>query len=183
MRAGGTCPHGLSPQRRGCRSWWSPCSGTTGPTWTSTARVSKAEPGGGGLPPGRCLARPGASGFAAAPVTPLASSPSPPHGEVPQERLCLALGRQRLQGGHGGEPGPDPHRAPPQKPGAVAAGGGQRASRLAEGHCPDWLAEVRPRGPQGCSWGCPVLGGSEQLPVPRHTTLRRVQPGPLSFSP
>lgn len=30
----------LRPQHRGSHSWWSPCSGTMGPTWTSTAKVS-----------------------------------------------------------------------------------------------------------------------------------------------
>lgn len=97
------------------------------------------------------------SGFTATPrqgmpLTPLTCSPSAPCGEVPEERLLLALGRQRLQGGHRSEPEPDPYRAPPQKPPAVAAGGGQRASGHASGHHPDWLAEVRPCGAQGCPW-------------------------------
>lgn len=35
----------LHPQRRGCRGWRSPCSGTTAPTWTCTARVSTASLG------------------------------------------------------------------------------------------------------------------------------------------
>ena len=95
------------------------------------------------------------SGFAATPpqglpLILLTCSPSAPCGEVPEEWLLLALGRQRLQGGHRSEPEPDAHRAPPQKPPAVAAGGGQHASRHTAGHHPDWLAEVRPRGPQGC---------------------------------
>lgn len=97
-----------------------------------------------------------AAASAAPPGTRLAFWPSPPHGEVPEVRVFPALGRQCLQGGHGGEPGPDAHRAPPPEPHAVAAGGGQRAGRRAAGHRPDRLAEVRPR-------GRPVLGGWAQL--------------------
>lgn len=40
----------LHSQGRGCRSWWSLCSGTMGLTWTSTAKVStRTEPAGHGL--------------------------------------------------------------------------------------------------------------------------------------
>lgn len=80
------------------------------------------------------------------PVTPLAFSLSPPHGKVPAVWFSAALGRQRLQGGHGREPGADAHRAPPQEPRAMAAGGSLRARGRATGHRVDRLAEVRPRG-------------------------------------
>lgn len=150
--------------------------------YQSRARWSWAPPS---FPPGQVCV----SGFPAAPpqglpLTPLTCSPSAPHGEVPEERLLLALGRQCLQGSHGGKPGPDPHRAPPQKPHAVAAGGGQCASGHAAGHRPDWLAEVRPCRPQGRSRGRPFPGGSKRLPSPRtHCPPWPIQSGPQSFPP
>lgn len=156
-RAEGTCPHGLSPLP-GSRvpQLVEPVLWDYGADldlhgkgqYQNRARWSWAPLG---FPPRQVCV----SGFTATPrqglpLTPLTCSSSAPCGEVPEEWLLLALGRQRLQGGHRSEPEPDPYRAPPQKPPAVAAGGGQCASGHAAGHHPDWLAEVRPCGARGC---------------------------------
>lgn len=104
------------------------------------------------------------------PVTLPAFSLSPPHGKVSEVWFSAALGCQCLQGGHGGEPGTDAHRAPSQKQHAVAAGGGLRARRRAAGHRPDWLAEVSP-----CRPACPGRVGAAPAAWTSHLWCGRLR--------
>lgn len=85
----------LCPQHQGCHSWWSPCSGTTRPTWMSTARVSTVMLGGPSNPDcpaggrqGPWLLGSSESELPLLPQAPPLRSPVQPWGSGPRHLSC-----------------------------------------------------------------------------------------------